>query len=65
MAPLLKAGAILGLFAAVLVLLVGVGSMAGGGAEDREHSTQYMTARVVAQGIALASALLFLVATRL
>jgi hypothetical protein len=56
---LLRAIAVFGLLAAALVLLLGIGTLVDGGKEGSERSTRYMTARVIVQAIAAASALLF------
>ncbi len=41
------------LFATIGVLVLGVASMAHGGAYDTKHSTQFMTARVALQALAV------------
>ena len=43
---------ILALIATVVSMVVGVGSMAKGGAYDDKHSGQFMNARVIFQAIA-------------
>lgn len=50
---------ILALVATIVSIVVGIGSMARGGAYDDKHSGQFMNARIVFQGIA---ALLLLMA---
>ncbi|MDH4191044.1 MAG: HIG1 domain-containing protein [Betaproteobacteria bacterium] len=42
----------------VLALLMGLGSMAQGGAYDETHASRFMMLRVVAQGAAIAFLLL-------
>jgi len=42
----------------VVALLMGLGSMAQGGAYDEAHASRFMTLRVVAQGAAIAFLLL-------
>lgn len=44
---------LLALAATIASLLMGVGSMGRGGQYDREHSNQFMSARVIFQSIAL------------
>ncbi len=55
---LLKVTAILAMIVTIGILAMGIGSMAHGGAYDAKHSTQWMTARVVAQAVAFALILL-------
>lgn len=43
---------ILALFATVVSMVVGVGSMAKGGAYDDKHSGQFMNARIIFQAVA-------------
>jgi hypothetical protein len=43
---------IIALIAAVISLVLGLGSMSRGGEYDEEHSGQYMRARVVSQAVA-------------
>lgn len=50
---------ILALVATIVSIVVGIGSMARGGAYDDKHSGQFMNARIAFQGIA---ALLLLMA---
>jgi len=51
---------LLALLATVVALGMGIASMVRGGEYDREHSGQYMNARLGAQGIALLFLLLAL-----
>lgn len=51
----------LGLLATLIVLGVGIYSMAKGGAFAKEHSNRLMRLRVVAQGVTIVLMLLFLV----
>jgi len=44
---------VLALLATAGALLTGIFSMTQGGEFDRKHSTQFMSARVILQGIAL------------
>ena len=44
---------IVALLATIVVLVMGISSMARGGAYDLQHSVQYMYARVGMQGIAV------------
>ena len=50
---------VLALVATIISIVMGIGSMARGGAYDDKHSGQYMNARIIFQGIA---ALLLLLA---
>jgi sugar phosphate permease len=50
---LLTTVVVLAMVATLAVLMTGVGSMAHGGVFDRKHSTQFMAARVVVQGVAV------------
>jgi hypothetical protein len=43
---------ILALIATVVSMLIGVGSMAKGGAYDDKHSGQFMNARIIFQAVA-------------
>ena len=49
---------VLALFATVVTLIWGVGSMAYGGSYDDEHSEQLMSVRIWVQGIAFVIILL-------
>lgn len=51
----------IGLLATLVVLGVGIYSMAKGGAFAKEHSNRLMRLRVVAQGVTIVLMLLFLV----
>jgi len=48
---MLTALILLALIATVVSLVWGVGSMAHGGTFDEKHSTQFMSARVIFQGL--------------
>ncbi len=50
---------VLALIATIVSIVMGIGSMARGGAYDDKHSGQFMNARIIFQGIA---ALLLLMA---
>lgn len=54
---------LLALFATVVVLGTGIGSMAHGGAFDDKHSDQLMMARIGLQGLAVVLILLALIAS--
>ena len=41
------------MFATIGVLVLGIASMANGGTYDTKHSTQFMTARVTLQALAV------------
>lgn len=43
----------LAILATVAALITGIGSMAGGGAYDQQHSHHWMTLRVVFQAVAV------------
>ena len=49
--PLLMTLIMLALLATIVSLGWGIGSMAHGGQFDAQHSTQFMTARVIFQGL--------------
>jgi hypothetical protein len=53
---------IIAFIAALVSLVLGLGSMSRGGKYDEEHSGQYMRARVVSQGIAAFFILVALIA---
>ena len=53
------------MLATIGALGMGIGSMVRGGEYDREHSTQYMFARVGLQGVTLALLLIALLAATL
>jgi len=57
----LKVIAIFAFFATLVVLALGLGSMALGGKRDREASTRLMSARTVYQAIALLAVLGFVI----
>lgn len=44
---------ILALIATIISLVVGLRSMGKGGEYDKEHADQFMSARIISQGIAL------------
>lgn len=50
----------LAVLATMAALVTGIGSMAGGGSYDQQHSHQWMTLRVVFQAIAVALLLMLL-----
>lgn len=53
----LKVIAIFAFFATLIVLVLGLGSMALGGKRDREQSTKLMSVRTIYQAIALLAVL--------
>jgi hypothetical protein len=50
---LLTSVVLLAMFATIGALLTGVSSMAHGGEFDRKHSAQFMSARIILQGVAV------------
>lgn len=54
---------ILALVATIISLVLGISSMGRGGSYDEKHSGQFMSARVIFQGVALILMVIALVAS--